>query len=65
MEAGGNPYQEPLCQLVEGNAVDLWNLDWLKDNLKAGLPILQVCDTKKRDSMVPFIEVNEISIFDY
>lgn len=65
IETGGNLYQEPLCQLVEGNAVDLWNLDWLKDGLKAGLPILQVCDTKKRDSMVPFIEVNEISIFDY
>ena len=65
IETGGNLYQEPLCQLVEGKAVDLWNLDWLKDDLKAGLPILQVCDTKKRDSMVPFIEVNEISIFDY
>ena len=65
MEAGGNPYQEPLCRLEEGKSVDLWNLDWLKDSLKAGLPILQVCDTKKRASMVPFIEVNEISIFDY
>lgn len=65
MEAGGNPYQEPLCQLVEGKPADLWNLDWLKDSLKARLPILQVCDTNKRDSMVPFIEVNEISIFDY
>ena len=65
MEAGGNPYQEPLCQLVVGNTVDLWNLDWLKDSLQKGLPILQICDTKKRDSMVPFIEVNEISIFDY
>ena len=65
IETGVNLYQEPLCQLVEGKAVDLWNLDWLKDDLKAGLPILQVCDTKKRDSMVPFIEVNEISIFDY
>lgn len=65
MGAGGYPYQEPLCQLVEGKAVDLWNLNWLKDNFKAGLPILQVCDTNKRDSMVPFIDVNEISIFDY
>lgn len=65
MEAGGNPYQEPLCQLVVGNTVDLWNLDWLKDSLQKGLPILQICDTKKRDSMIPFIEVNEISIFDY
>lgn len=65
IEAGGNLYQEPLCQLVEEKAVDLWNLDSLKDGLKVGLPILQVCDTKKRDSMVPFIEVNEISIFDY
>ena len=65
LEAGGNPYQERLCQLIVGNAVNLWNLDWLKDNLQKGLPILQICDTKKRDSMVPFIEVNEISIFDY
>lgn len=65
LEAGGNPYQEPLCQLVVGNAVNLWNLDWLKDSLQKGLPILQICDTKKRDAMVPFIKVNEISIFDY
>lgn len=64
-EAGVCPYQEPLCRLMWEEKVNLWNLDWLRDDLKEKLPILDVCDTEKRDSMVPFIEVNEISIFDY
>lgn len=58
-------YGEDLCKLVEGKSVQLWNLDWLKDDLQKDFPIDKICDTKKRDKMTPCIKMEEVSIFGY
>ena len=57
-------FEEPICKLVAGCTVALWNCDWISS------PILQnaickkdIIDRKKLADMEPVIPVNEIELF--
>ena len=41
---GNNPYSETLCKIIYGDHNELWNLDWLKPDLCADIPIDKICD---------------------
>jgi RNA-directed DNA polymerase len=62
----GIPFKEPLCHLVEGNEVSLWNNDWiLSKRLLAALDPESIVDRRKLKSMKPIVRPKEISIFSY
>ena len=42
-----SPYTNDLCKIVMGEKVNLWNLDWLKDEYKKQFPIARICNKKK------------------
>lgn len=41
-----SPYDMRLCKLVMGEEVQLWNNQWLKDELKSSFPILSVVNSE-------------------
>lgn len=42
-----NPYRKvPLCRIVMGEDIDLWNNDWLKPALRKDIPTTSIVDTK-------------------
>ena len=64
-KSGDNPYEETLCKIIYGEQCELWNLDWLKPELQAGLPIDKICDEDTLREMVPFIAIEEVDMFSY
>lgn len=64
-KSGNNPYEEALCKIIYGDKIELWNLDWLKPELCAELPIDKICDNKALSEMVPYIRIEEVDIFSY
>lgn len=44
---GECPYNMPLCHLVMGEKVAVWNNTWLKPELVKGLPYGGICDKKR------------------
>lgn len=53
------PYTLPLCKLVMGESVDLWNNSWLKAELAKGLPVNSIVDKdvlSKNNSVITFRE---------
>lgn len=46
-KAKKSPYTNELCKIVMGTKVDLWNLNWLKDECKQQFPIASLCNKKK------------------
>lgn len=59
-------YTEPLCEIVENKQnVQIWNNEWLKDELTAGFPLYNMCTNWLRDEFTPIINIDEVSIFDY
>ena len=41
-----SPYDMRLCKLVMGEEVQLWNNQWLKDELRSSFPILSVVNSE-------------------
>lgn len=58
-EADDCPYDVPLCQLVMGRRIKLWNNDWIKPMLTKGLPIGTICDKKLLRKLTPVITFRE------
>jgi RNA-directed DNA polymerase len=59
-------FDEPLCQLVAGLDVDLWNNDWLgSTNLKDLIKPEKIVSKKALAEMEEIIASNEIQLFDY
>ena len=56
-------YTEKLCELVSGNSVEIWNIDWLKGNIKAVFANNSIVDKNKLEEMSMIPEPNEIKIF--
>lgn len=56
-EAKKSPYTNDLCKIVMGEKTNLWDLDWLKNELKQKFPITRLCNKMKlqeSDSEIKF-----------
>ena len=52
-------YDMPLCKLVAGENIELWNNSWLKDEYVNGIPYADICDKKilkEAESVITFRE---------
>lgn len=57
-------YEEPICKLVGGEAVSLWNMDWISSKaLKNAIDVAKVIDREKLASLEPVIPVDEVELF--
>ncbi|MEW6765176.1 MAG: RNA-directed DNA polymerase [Pseudomonadota bacterium] len=57
-------YEESICKLVTGEAVALWNCDWISNkNLKGSIYPANIIDHEKLADMEPVIPINEIELF--
>jgi RNA-directed DNA polymerase len=59
----GYEYFEPLCQLVAGKEVLIWNFEWLKDNFTKKLDIGSIIDRGAIEKLTDIIDHSEVSIF--
>jgi hypothetical protein len=59
-------FDEPLCQLVAGDDVDLWNNDWIGSaKLKALIKPEKIVNNKALEKMEEVIPTSEVQLFDY
>ncbi|TAN07735.1 MAG: RNA-directed DNA polymerase [Rhodanobacteraceae bacterium] len=59
-------YDEPLCRLVEGEDVALWNDSWITDRkLQRIVDASRVIDRKRLDATRPLVRRAEFSVFEY
>lgn len=57
-------YEEPICRLVSGEVVDLWNVDWISSiDLKVALNASNVIDQDALAALEPVIAKDEVSLF--
>lgn len=57
-------YDEPICKLVAGEAVALWNCDWISGKqLKDAMTPGNIIDREKLADMEPVIPVGEVELF--
>jgi hypothetical protein len=59
-------FKEPLCQLVEGKEISLWNNDWIASAaLKSALDPAQIVFRRKLRALRPEVQPEEIRVFSY
>jgi hypothetical protein len=59
-------YKEPLCLLVKGESVHIWNNNWITaTNLKALIDPSKIVSQTKLQSIKPVIKPKEIRLFQY
>jgi len=57
-------YEEPICKLVSGDTVALWNYKWINDKkLKKAISQADIIDREKLAGMEPVPPVSEIELF--
>lgn len=57
-------YEEPICKLVAGGTVALWNCKWINDKkLKKAISQADIIDREKLAGMEPVPPVSEIELF--
>jgi hypothetical protein len=57
-------YQKPLCQVVKGKFVSLWNNDWITSaKLKSAVNPTNIVNKTKLKSLKPVIRPKEIALF--
>lgn len=44
--AKNEPYDMPLCKLVAGKEIEIWNNSWLKQGVRDGFPLQSIVDRK-------------------
>ena len=60
----GISYEEPICRLVAGDDVALWNVEWIASiDLKKALDVLKVVDQETLKALEPVIPVEEVELF--
>ena len=60
----GISYEEPICRLVAGDGVPLWNVEWIDSNdLKNALDVSKVVDQETLKALEPVIPVEEVELF--
>ncbi|MGC8552978.1 MAG: RNA-directed DNA polymerase [Phycisphaerae bacterium] len=58
------PYEEPLCKLVEGANIAIWNNDWIKSKqLKAALAPSTIVDSQNLKRLTSVIKPSEVQVF--
>lgn len=62
-KAGECPYDVPLCQLVMGKRIKLWNNDWLQPAFTKGLPMASICDKTLLKKLTPVITFRETRVY--
>ncbi|MBX3408118.1 MAG: RNA-directed DNA polymerase [Phycisphaeraceae bacterium] len=59
-------FSEPMCQLVRGSSVNLWNSDWIGGaKLKAAINPELVVDRRRLKVIKPIVRPAEIRVFSY
>lgn len=59
-------YSEKLCKIVSGaDNIEIWNIDWVKDEYKKDFPINSIVDNSKIKGLSPEIYIKEVSLFGY
>ena len=57
-------YEEPICKLVSGDTVALWNCKWISsNNLNEAISQADIIDREKLAGMEPVPPVSEIELF--
>lgn len=57
-------YDEPICKLVAGDNVALWNVNWISSNdLKKALDVTKVVDQEVLNALEPVILTDEVDMF--
>lgn len=57
-------YEEPLCSLVSGDVVQIWNSDWIiAGDLKRALNSTKIIDKERLEALDPTISTEEIDLF--
>jgi hypothetical protein len=61
----GIEYSEPLCKLVEGNSVQLWDSDWISSKkMKLALSPAKIFNKKVFNGLKPIIQSEEVQLFE-
>lgn len=59
-------FDEPLCGLVAGENLDLWNNQWISSNrLRNAIDATKIVDSQALRSIRPVIPINEVKLFNY
>lgn len=56
-------YQEPICKLVSGESVSLWNMDWITNQDLKGAIATPVIDKAALEALEPVIPIDEVELF--
>lgn len=54
-----------LCRIVDGEAVNLWNSDWLQDDIKNLILSIPILDSDVIKTIDPVINPDEVKLFEY
>ena len=57
-------YTEKLCQKVNTSSIELWNVDWLNNDLKNLIKNEIIIDETIIDELKPVIESDEVQLFE-
>jgi RNA-directed DNA polymerase len=58
------PYEEPLCKLIAGEKIQLWNNDWISSaELKSAVDASLAVNTKIRDNLPVVLSSEEADLF--
>lgn len=59
-------FNEPLCDLVRGKTVSIWNNDWISTNkLIAAVDPAQIVNQQELRDLIPVVQPDEIEVFAY
>lgn len=57
-------YEEPICNMVAGEAVALWNMEWISGNdLKNAIDVTKLIDRERLAALAPVIPIDEVELF--
>lgn len=63
-KAGITPYDARLCHVVMGEDLPLWNIDWMKPELRKGFPKNSIINQETLAKITPIITFREISAYE-
>jgi hypothetical protein len=58
-----NKYDEPICRLVAGEKMLIWNVNWLSSKLANSLQSSKIIDQDMIDDLDPVIPSEEVQLF--
>ena len=56
-------FDEKICKLVNGNEIELWNNDWLKDEVKSIFNTYKIIDSNIINKLDNYIHNDEVLLF--